>query len=229
MKIGYYTWYKPANMKNPEVVSFLMQKRWYSDPAASKFHLIVEHFQEGTEFAIRTTYSKLLLRDVDDSTSFPFRRGKLSLGGKLNDGQDIFALLEINIDTYVGGCIMFSPVPFGDDSKPKLPYKGHELEKFLLATNMILAASEEMPTLWDLENLAHCVRDKNNLREDQFTSQDGEAALQGMQRLGLISLGGGAGTVFFKGAMTAQKFTEIFGVKLTETHFHPTSIIRPRK
>ena len=214
MKISYYINHKPANARNAHVVPILLLDRWYGVPSPSKIHFEIEHYQKGSEFRIATAYSKLLLCHIDEARRSPYRMGRLSLEGKSPDGSDLFALWDVNLDSLVGGTIFFSPVPFRPDGKPKLPYEGEELKKFLLVVKYLLcdyAAGTACPD--NLDGLVLTVQAAMRLNEDQFTYSNAVSMLHKMLGAGIVE---GEWQGQLKTTMTSQDFERIFGVKLPQ-------------
>jgi len=95
------------------------------------------------ESLVVSVFHKALLIDVCDSPGFSYRMGTLKLDGKL-EGKDIFALLELNMGMLTGSPnqnlkLTLSPVPFGLNGCPKLPYnKGDEMTMFLQVVKAVL-------------------------------------------------------------------------------------------
>ena len=141
---------------------------------------------------------------LKDGNGLPSKMVELLLKGS-EDGQDIFAKLELTVGRAdLSGTIVFSPVPFVD-GKPQLPCDGLQLIDFLRVVKVMFSknALNEVSLVDDAK--VYCT-------EFRFCVANAHDALRACDRLGITELNFQTGERKF--LMTPQQFEEIFGVKL---------------
>lgn len=191
---------------NPEVIELLLIMGWNGINPPSHKHLEIRYPSAinpscNHRFA---TFHKVLWDDVDESKTSPFRKARLRMEGSADGTPKVFGLLEnINIDDPKKSRpqLTFSPVPFGPDGKPILPYKGQEREDFLrLAGDLLLGSLQGWSSMRIEAEINH-----------RCSSNPIKAVmLENLRKLAVIVVRGG----IFKVTMLSEEFEEIFGVKL---------------
>lgn len=179
-----------------------MRLRRQSTPPGISLTVVYPENNEKNAY-VRDTAFRVYGFFIDDSETSPFPKLTLWLDGKCR-GNPLFGLLTMDLlhPTY-GKQITLSPVPFGMDCKPKLPFEGKELETFLSVARIILLGGP----LWTQSLLAS--------KSSFSIFGDVTAAaffLNQSERLGLTQFIHGAG---YKVLMLPQWFEEVFGKKLS--------------
>jgi len=166
-------------------VPLLFGMIWRHEKPSSGIQLKVNH-PDGIGMApvLQSTYYKVLCEFLDCSSW----EARLRLEGKLK-GSDCFAILEVRLakPAPYAYAVTLSPLPFGRDGRPVLPYKGEELSRFLRIVKIAFANprtfnTSDTPTSVDLLDKLGLIK-----REDERT---------------------------FEPNMTPRRFEEVFGVKL---------------
>ena len=171
-------------------------------------------YPENTEEKAIMRHTAFIVRGhyLDDSQLSPFPKLTLCLEGK-SQGKDIFALLEIALTFPDKGIqIILSPVPFGGDCKPELPFKDRQLAIFLAVAKTALSVPQE--TIWTSPYFSERVCKENGIPNYDFNHNHAIDWLVGLEKLGLLQCIK-EGTSY-KPAMDIRQFKEIFGVKLPE-------------
>lgn len=210
MQVQYYEPITRVNVPNIHVLPMLLQMRCYGQSACGALHLEVNHASsphDREDPICRSRFHKALLVDVEETPRLPYRKGLLKLEGKFRgrprvgykcdlDIIDIFALLEFNLGVLENSerplypKITFSPIVFGSNCRPKLPYNDSEqLKHFLQVVRKVLLSSE--PQI-DCTSIS-------------------QTTLQILEWLGVISE---VSDPLYKVTMLPQQFETIFGVKL---------------
>ena len=137
-------------IKNADVIPLLIHMRWYQQATAARVHLRLYHprYADIHDNLIESSYHKVLWDDVNDSEQFshPIARLRLEGGTRHAAGcENLCALLEVDLTNLrYGKSITFSPVPFGVNGKPMLPFVGEELVQFLYAVKVVLGYGEDI-------------------------------------------------------------------------------------
>ena len=197
-------------LDNPHIIPMLLQMRWYGSPASSKLWLKIIHPISLARRAdiTDTCFHKVLWDDISDSEGQPFRKARLRLEGKRDNNpsakEDIFALLEIDLDRPRHGIsIIFSPVPFGPDGKPKLP----NTPGLIQAISYLLAP--DSPNEWTVYDLIGVLRRETK----QIQNVNIGDLLFELGKIGIARQHGN--TIYFE--MSFDRFINIFGIKLPKT------------
>ncbi len=202
-------------LKNPEVIPLLLHMRWFGQLSASEIHLEISHPNSAQPHWTMQDHGfhKVLWDDVDDSDSSPFRKARLRLEGETSNGmvhnERLFALLEVNLDRLMcGESITFSPIPFGPNGKPNLAHEyknGRKLKIFLQVAKAIF--SHPQGTTWDNPTMVRFIREK------AYFENDGLALswLCELEKLAIIIRPNDLSCAI---AMTAERFEQIFGIKI---------------
>ncbi len=137
-------------IKNADVIPLLIHMRWYQQATAARVHLRLHHprYTDTPDNFIESSYHRVLWDDANDSEQFshPIARLRLEGGTRHAAGcKNLCALLELDLnDRRYGKSIIFSPVPFGVNGKPMLPFCGEELVQFLYAAKMVLGSGKNV-------------------------------------------------------------------------------------
>lgn len=202
----YVTIDRCVSIANFDVIPFLLMMKWHNQRAAKEMHLKVVHPETAEPRALmRSTFFHSISWDDVDNVVDTRLMARLRLRGKNSDGtDDIFALMGFDRNAKGrGGCIVFSPLPFGIDCKVRLPYRGEDREMFLRAASIVLRSLEGI--FWHDKNL----RDALGVGADLHEAEKVLLILHEMERLQLVEWRG-----HWSPAMTASRFEEIFDAKL---------------
>jgi len=225
---SYYVTLADARISNPQVVPFLLLARWYGQQVGSDMHLAVSHRETADQHSniVGTKFHKILLDDVDDSERSPFRKARLRLEGKDEVENGIFGLLEwLDLDrlnTMRSCYLKLSPVPFGSDGRPKLPFKDENLEFFLKIVSIVL--KEPVGYRIDPEKLAEKVQTTLSLPYYEFDDSKAWYWLGEMLKLGLVSNLSVRDRIH-ETTMGLHVFRQIFMACGAEMHNSPSSVV----
>ena len=217
--VQYYVpfWSHEAAVGNLHLVPLLLHMRWYGQPSGSDVHLCVSHLESKRYGAnkVLSKFHKVLWDDVEDSEKSPCRKARLRLEGKLN-GEDIFAILEFDMNSPgTTSRITFSPVPFGLNGKPRLPYRDDkQFALFLQITRIVLDAPGGM--VWNDKILAKEVHKRISVPEWEFYDSNASFFLGELEKLRVIRRIDNVRYSYEKSFATGLQFEEIFGVKLPD-------------
>jgi len=203
------------------MVPFLLQMGWYNQRSASDNHIVIDHpdTADPRSFSNSTEFHSVMWDDVQEAEGRS-RLARLRLAGRREE-EDIFALFEVDM-RYHNGTITLSPVPFGLDGRPRLPYKDDVLGDFLFKAAVVLSKPG-----WSSKELAQRMRSA----WQDYTSEKAWFFLCQMRNLGFshapttargrldfseLKLADRRTRMngVFETAMTAGKFKEVFGLSL---------------
>ena len=113
---------------------------------------------ENDTYHSRTIMESFFVNGIyfDNSPSTPYKKAVLGLRGGIVYENILHAMLEVDVaDPRRGKSIMLSPLPFGSNGKPQLPFNMEDKLKFRILAEFFLCADKE--TLWTATNFADAV------------------------------------------------------------------------
>ena len=189
---------------SPEKMLLLLHMRCFGQAVASEVHLRVDCSFTGTSSSF--TFHKVCGMVFDDSPTAPFKKATVSLEGRRGQ-ETVYAVIELDLaDRSRGLNIMISPIPFGDDFKPRLPFPEASWPLFLQVAKIVLSGEEW--TNASLKDAMLLAMPASSVRSAELNF----GPIMMCNRMGLTrSNGVNGGCVVF---MTPEGFENIFGVKL---------------
>ncbi len=162
-------WYAPITepvlIRNMDMVPFLLQATWLGQGVKSDLQIeVVTPRKDCGDLHVK--FHTVFFDEMEKS---PCRRGRLRLEG-CHDNQDIFALLHIDVDQHTNKEITFSPVPFGPNGKPKVPYKNERLTRFLDAAKV---STSRPGNVWTKDSFAKEVCEVAGIPDYEFGDGEG--------------------------------------------------------
>lgn len=198
-------------IENPAVIPLILHAQWFRQSVAKEAHLRVRHALTvqggGGYYSITRHFHRILWDELDDSKTSPYPKVRLRLKGREND-RDFFALLVLDLcHPEAGKSIMYSPLPFGTDGKPILPNLEPNYKALFLSVASVILNWEPREDPWMLDGVWKEVRDSYSVPD--FTPSQADYYLNELIRLGLAKYDG----AWFP-KMTAERFEEVFGIRL---------------
>jgi len=133
------TYYKKISqgirINKPEDIFLLLQMKWRGIAISEDLYLKV-NYCVGPDLRANIIDTKFKVSGIyfDASATTPYRKATLWLESKL-----LYALLELDTnDPTYGNSIILSPVPFGMDGKPKLPYTKDQINALMYVVARIM-------------------------------------------------------------------------------------------
>lgn len=208
MSVRKIRYYEPINdcvgVRNPNMVPYLLESFWFGSNIREDLLLevIYPEWTGEKEMTVNTKGERFMVTGcfIEDGERISRRKVRLWLSGTI-DGAKIFALADFVLNRPdLSWILTFSPVPFGSDGKPKLPYSAKELPNILRLMRVVLSGNR-----WDLGSFAKAM----------------EPEVFMVEQIGhILAIANGLGltqheTAFsYKVVMTPSKFETVFGVKL---------------
>ncbi len=224
-KVGIW-YYEPidgarVSVWNPYFIMQLFGDACYGRKVPSMLHLQIMHPRmRGVVCADTVTsgFHSLLFMSFDASTRDPFRMGTLGLAGNSYDGKPIFALLKLNMGILVDANahkkfeLTLSPVPFGPNGCPTLPFEDNRLRMFLLAAKVALGPGNKKFREWDAFGKEICR--VSGYSETEFRKSAIVELRSQFIKMGLIQQENDPHCQTYEPLVTLPQFEQIFGVKL---------------
>ena len=216
----YYGWIvgKSVEVEDLDLIPLHFHQKWMKQKTSGAIRIrAFSRNPDGSVEAIMVDAAcRLRGGFFEDGELDPFCKATLLLQGENKiTKKPIFAILVLNQDLYRQPIMWakFSPVPFGIDCKPKLPYTDAGQQKLSLKIAKV-ALTCPSSTIWTKDSFAKGVREATGIPYYEFDDSHAWFWLGEFEKL--VAVKCVKENSSWAPAMTYVQFEEIFGVKLPD-------------
>jgi len=209
----FYRWIGPEariSLCGHRYAQLHLMQQWLEQPTSGKITVVATPLYAGAADEVAESCIAQGARFRHNNSNH-FRGVTLWLRGKdsIEEKRPIFAILVINLSEQKVLRAMFSPVEFGEDNRPVLPYDGKNLEMFLHVVRAVQNDSES--STFTPDTLLRDVRKAGHFSEQEFSRENAFYWIEELDRLRLIRYDDLAFRIW-RGNASLWRLKDIFGL-----------------